>query len=83
MNHYERLSKTLKLVEIFSKIFEKYFQMDNIIDRSGDTKSFFAADCCYTIKTSKIKSMVLVCSIPWLCIVKNYQKMAMFMRSGM
>ena len=60
--------KSWNWLNLLSKIFEKYFQIDNFIDRRG-YRSF-----CIRLKlhhkTLKMKS----CSMLWLCIVKNGQK---------
>ena len=57
---------------IFGKKFEKYFQVENLIDI--DIKVIFCIKLLLHHKIVKIKSRVLVNSIPWLCIVKNGKK---------
>ena len=40
--------KPCKWLKCVSKIFENYFQMDNLIDRMGYRSHFFASDSFYT-----------------------------------
>ena len=58
----QSLSKSFILVQIS----EKYFLMDSFINRGY--RSHFLNQITATFK---IKSRVLVCSTPYLCIVKN------------
>ena len=64
------LSKTLKIMKISKQNFVKYFQMDDLIGRS-DLEVVFGIRLLLYHKNFKIKSNVVVCSSPWLCIVKN------------
>ena len=61
--HYVGWLKSCKWLKFLSKIFEKYFQMDNFIYRR-DFRSFFCIRLLLHHKTFKIKSRVLVSSIP-------------------
>ena len=68
------LLKPWKWSNFWSQIIEKYFQMDNFIYIEEVIEVIFCIWLLLHLKTFKIKSMFVVCSIPCLCIVKNGQK---------